>query len=145
MRVSAAATVVVSLFPPDVWSLSVPAEPALGPSSVLVLALVLATLVLVLVLAGVWLVRRRRLKAAPGLHISFANPSYQREEPLVSHQGGPARHDMMTRRRGRGALKGTVPAHKRSSNPLKRLRKIFAMPVRPRSATEIRYNIIFPP
>ena len=42
-------------------------------------------------------------------------------------------------------VKGTVPARKRSSNLLKRLRKIFAMPVRPRSATEIRYNIIFPP
>ena len=42
-------------------------------------------------------------------------------------------------------LKGTVPAPKRSSNLLKRLRKIFAMPVRPRSVTEIRYNIIFPP
>ena len=42
-------------------------------------------------------------------------------------------------------LKGTVPARKRSSNSLKRLRKIFAMPVRPRSATEVRYNIIFPP
>ena len=40
---------------------------------------------------------------------------------------------------------GTVPAPKRSSNLLKRLRKIFAMPVRPRSVTEIRYNIIFPP
>ena len=43
------------------------------------------------------------------------------------------------------SLKGTVPAPKRSSNLLKRLRKIFAMPVRPRSVTEIRYNIIFPP
>ena len=43
------------------------------------------------------------------------------------------------------AVKGTVPAPKRSSNLLKRLRKIFAMPVRPRSVTEIRYNIIFPP
>ena len=42
-------------------------------------------------------------------------------------------------------VKGTVPAPKRSSNLLKRLRKIFAMPVRPRSVTEIRYNIIFPP
>ena len=43
------------------------------------------------------------------------------------------------------SVKGTVPAPKRSSNLLKRLRKIFAMPVRPRSVTEIRYNIIFPP
>ena len=42
-------------------------------------------------------------------------------------------------------VKGTVPAPIRSSNLLKRLRKIFAMPVRPRSVTEIRYNIIFPP
>ena len=41
-------------------------------------------------------------------------------------------------------IKGTVPACKRSSNPLKPLRKIFAMPVRPCSATEMRYNIIFP-
>ena len=46
---------------------------------------------------------------------------------------------------GPSDFKGTVPARKRSSNLLKRLQKIFAMPVRPRSATEIRYNIIFPP
>ena len=96
---------------------------------------------------GWWLKGGRQLAAHWPQYLDLIEPSPLFLKLVEDVDAKTRRHLLADREHlyHRFLLKGTVPAPKRSSNLLKRLRKIFAMPVRPRSVTEIRYNIIFPP